>query len=196
MFGLYFSLGTEHILDIQGYDHILFIIGLTILYSFRELKRVLILVTAFTLGHSASLALAALGYIAFSSEWIEFLIPITIIISAGFGFFYKDTQKGKTLHLLKYISAAIFGLIHGLGFSGYLLSLLGGEMSITVPLLAFNLGLELGQIIVVAAVLIVSSLIYRYTKIPKRDWVLIISGMVAGIALEMVFERGTFLLEF
>ncbi len=194
MFGLYFSLGTEHILDIQGYDHILFIIGITVLYNFSELKRVLILVTAFTLGHSISLALAALRYIAVSPQWVEFLIPVTIIISAGFGFFYKDTQNGKTIHLFKYISAAIFGLIHGLGFSSYLVSLLGAEMSITVPLLAFNLGLELGQIIVVAITLVVSDLVGRYTPIVRRDWVLIISCIILGVALQIAVERGAFLL--
>jgi hypothetical protein len=193
MFSLYFTLGFEHILDINGYDHILFILALTIIYSFKELKQVIILVTAFTLGHSLSLALASLGYIRFSSDWIELLIPITIIISAGFGFFYKGNQNGKTLHLLKYISAIVFGLIHGLGFSNYLVSLLGREMAITMPLLAFNIGLETGQILIVLAILLISSTVYRYTKIPKRDWVLSVSGIVIGMSLEMVLNRVSFL---
>jgi hypothetical protein len=195
MFNLYFTLGFEHILDINGYDHILFILALTIVYSFKELRQVIILVTAFTLGHSVSLALASLGYISFSSDWIELLIPVSIIISAGFGFFYKGNQNWKTLHLLKYISAAVFGLIHGLGFSNYLASLLGREMSVAMPLLAFNIGLEAGQIILVLLILLLSSTIYRYTKIPKRDWVLGVSGIVIGMSLEIALNRVGFLFQ-
>ena len=189
MFYLYFELGFEHITDINGYDHILFLIALTILYNFKELKRIVVLVTAFTLGHSLSLVMAVLDYISFSSEIIEFLIPVTIIISAVFGFFYKDNENVSKLHLLKYISASVFGLIHGLGFSNYLSNLLGSEMNIAMPLFAFNIGLEAGQILIVLFVLSVSSLIIRYTKIPKQSWVLITSGIIVGIAFEIALNR-------
>ncbi len=189
MFGLFFSLGTHHILDLNGYDHILFIICVTVLYRFKDLKQVIILVTAFTLGHSISLAFASLGYIFIPSNWVEFLIPVTIIISAGFGFFHKDIQKDKNARIFKYISIAVFGLIHGLGFSSYLASLLGAGSSIALPLLAFNLGLELGQILVVLISLFINEIVQRYTRLPRRDWILITSGIVCGVSLEIAINR-------
>ena len=193
MFSLYFLLGFEHITDINGYDHILFLIALTVLYNIKKFKRVVILITAFTLGHSLSLAMAVLNYISFSSNIVEFLIPVTIIISALFGFFYKGKENVSKIHLFKYVSAVVFGFIHGLGFSNYLSNLLGSETSIGIPLLAFNIGLEVGQVLIVLLILFISTLFVKYTKIPKQSWVLIISGIVAGIAFEIALSRAQIL---
>lgn len=189
MFKMYFMLGLEHIADLKGYDHILFLIALTAVYLWRDRKSVLILVTAFTIGHSVTLALATLNLVRVSSAWVEFLIPVTIFISAFYNFFRKDTEKSKRMQLFKYFSALFFGLIHGLGFSNYLRAILGSEESLFMPLLAFNIGLEIGQIFIVAIIMSFAGLLVNVLRIPRRDWILVISGAAAGISLIMAIER-------
>lgn len=188
-FELYFGLGKDHILDANGYDHILFVIALCILYSISEWKRVLILVTAFTLGHSVTLALATLEIISIKAELIEFLIPITIFITAVSNIFKStDSSSSRSLQL-NYAYAAFFGLIHGMGFSNYLKSILGRDESIFTQLLAFNLGLELGQIIIVALFLVIGFILVDLFAVNRRDWKLVISSAVAGIALILVKDK-------
>lgn len=186
-FGTYFQLGYEHILDVQGYDHILFIIALCAIYQIQEWKKVLILVTAFTIGHSITLALSTLEIVNFRSELIEFLIPVTIFITA-FTNLLKKSGKTPARLSSNYFFALFFGLIHGLGFSNYLKSLLGREESIFTPLLAFNLGLELGQILIVLFFIITSFVFVGLFNVAKRDWLLIISSAVAGIAITLMIE--------
>jgi hypothetical protein len=195
-FELYFGLGKDHILDYKnGYDHILFIIALCALYQLRDWKNVLILVTAFTLGHSLTLALSALDIIRVKVELIEFLIPVTILLTAGSNIFKKeDVFTGRAVQLnysvqLNYFYAAFFGLIHGLGFSNYLKSILGRDHSIITQLLAFNLGLELGQIIIVAVFLVTSFILVDLFGMNRRDWKLVISSAVAGIAIILIKEK-------
>ena len=188
-FQLYFDLGKEHILDTNGYDHILFVIALCIVYSLREWKKVLILVTAFTLGHSITLALSTLEIITIKAELIEFLIPVTIFITAASNIARKaDTPTDGSMQL-NYAYAAFFGLIHGMGFSNYLKSILGRDETIVTQLLAFNLGLELGQIIIVAIFLIAGFILVDVFGVNRRDWKLVISSAVAGIALILIKEK-------
>lgn len=189
-FQLYFGLGKDHILDYQnGYDHILFVIVLCALYQLRDWKRVLILVTAFTLGHSVTLALATLDIIRVNVELIEFLIPVTILITAGSNIFKKeDTFTGRAIQI-NYFYAVFFGLIHGMGFSNYLKSILGRDHSIITQLLAFNLGLEFGQIIVVAIFLAASFILVDLFGVNRRDWKLVISSAVAGIAVILIKDK-------
>jgi ABC-type antimicrobial peptide transport system permease subunit len=187
MFRLYLELGVNHIADLQGYDHILFVAMLCVVYTFKEWKQVLILVTAFTVGHSLTLALATLQLVHVSKVWVEFLIPVTIFITAT-----GDIATGKPGAVsarIKYALALFFGLIHGLGFSNYLRSLLGKHDSITVPLLAFNIGVELGQILIVLCVLTLTALMIYFFKVKQRDWTLILAGAGAGIALTLMLER-------
>jgi hypothetical protein len=186
-FSLYFNLGLTHILDIQGYDHILFVVALCALYMLRDWRRVLILVTAFTIGHSITLALATLDLIQVNSALIEFLIPVTIFITAMSNIF-KGQQSSPDRVQLNYGYALFFGLIHGMGFSNYLRSLLGREENITVPLLGFNLGLELGQIVIVITVLVAASIFINILNVARRDWKLVISSAVAGIALTLMMD--------
>ncbi|TBH70964.1 HupE/UreJ family protein [Aquirufa nivalisilvae] len=189
-FNTYLTLGLQHILNIQALDHLLFILSLTCIYRFSDSKNLFFLITAFTLGHSLTLALATLGWIQVSMHWIEFLIPCTILISAIGNFTFKDSGlKKQENSILKYILVGIFGLIHGLGFSNYLQSLLGKESSIVGPLFAFNVGLEIGQIVVVISILIISSLLIRLIKIKMTSWVLVISGIVIGLVIPMIVER-------
>ena len=188
-FALYFGLGKDHILDANGYDHILFVIALCTLYSIREWKQVLILVTAFTLGHSITLALSTLEIIAVEAELIEFLIPVTILITAVSNILKKgDGYAGRNAQL-NYAYAVFFGLIHGMGFSNYLKSILGRDESIITQLLAFNHGLELGQIIIVAFFLVLAFILTDLFGVNRRDWKLVISSAVAGIALILIKDK-------
>lgn len=189
-FELYFGLGRDHILDWKnGYDHILFVIALCALYQLRDWKQVLILVTAFTLGHSLTLALSTLNIISVKIDLIEFLIPVTILITAVSNLFKNEDNLSSRAMQVNYVYAAIFGLIHGLGFSNYLKSILGRDKSIVSQLLAFNLGLEFGQIIIVAIFLIVCFILVNVFGMNRRDWKLVISSAVAGIALILMKEK-------
>lgn len=176
-------------MDFKGYDHILFIITLCSVYSINEWKRVLILVTAFTIGHSTTLVLATLHILHIDTGLIEFLIPLTIFITALFNTIYRQEKVGITLHRLKYLAALFFGLIHGLGFSNYLQGLLGKESGIVKPLFAFNVGIELGQLIIVSLVLGITWLVVNRLKAPRREWNLVLSGAALGISLILMIDR-------
>ena len=189
LFNLYLQLGFEHIADFAGYDHILFIVTLSGIYLFKQWRQVLFLVTAFTIGHSITLALATLNLISISTKLIEFLIPVTILVTAFANIFEKNSIYEKKAYYFRYIMALFFGLIHGLGFSNYLRSLLGLEAGIVKPLLAFNIGLELGQIAIVFVILSLAFLFVNKLKVLQREWNLVISGAGLGVALIMSFER-------
>nr|WP_068890126.1 HupE/UreJ family protein [Pedobacter panaciterrae] len=186
-FNLYFDLGWNHILDWKGYDHILFLLALCGVYTLGDWKRVLILVTAFTVGHSITLALSVLNVVHVNTALIEFLIPVTIMVTALANIFNKK-PKPKTIRL-KYTLALLFGLIHGMGFSNYLKSLLGKTTNIVVELLAFNLGLEFGQILIVFGVLILSFILIMIVKIKRWDWNFFLSSAIFGISFVMAVER-------
>ncbi|GMQ25671.1 HupE/UreJ family protein [Algoriphagus sp. oki45] len=185
-FELYFKLGLQHILDINGFDHILFVLALCAVYVARDWKKILILVTAFTIGHSLTLALATFNVVKVRSDVIEFLIPVTIAITALVTLFKPKPSTGKGISL-NYLFAGFFGLIHGLGFSNYLKELLGKEASIWQPLLAFNIGLEVGQIVIVASFLLLTSLLHL-AGVNRKDWTLIVSAFVLGIACMLMLE--------
>lgn len=186
-FSIYFDLGLHHILDWNGYDHILFVMALCGIYTWREWKKVLVLVTAFTIGHSITLALSVLNIVHFNTAIIEFLIPVTILITALTNII---TKKGKQKSLnLKYLFALTFGFIHGMGFSNYLKSLLGKSTSIMAELFAFNIGLELGQVIIVAATLLLAFILVSIVKIKLWDWTFFLSSAIFGISFIMAAER-------
>lgn len=187
-FWLYFRLGREHIADLSGYDHILFVVALCLRYTFADWKKLLVLVTAFTIGHSITLALSALNYVSISSTWIEFLIPVTIVITALSNVWQKEKTRESKFPLI-YFLALFFGLIHGLGFSNYLKGLLGKDENIVTQLLAFNIGLEAGQLLIVAAVLIITFVCLQVFKLNRREYIVLLSGAVFGLALVIALER-------
>lgn len=189
VFSMYFQLGLEHILDFKAYDHILFIITLCAVYLFTDWKQVIILVTAFTIGHTTTLALSSLNILSINSRLVEFLIPLTIFLTAIANILFKQKDFSPILYRLKYMTALVFGLIHGMGFSNYLKSLLGMQANIVEPLFAFNLGLEIGQLVIVLGILTLASLIINYLKSSKREWSLILSGAGLGVSLILMFER-------
>jgi hypothetical protein len=184
LFELYLKLGFKHIIDINGYDHITFILALCAAYSYSQFKKILIMVTAFTLGHSITLALATLRIVTISSNIIEFLIPVTILITAISNLFNSNV-KGRLI----YFVTLFFGLIHGLGFSNYLKQLLGKESNIVAPLLAFNIGLEIGQLLIVAVNFILLFIAVAAFKMNHKNWKTFISGAAFGIAVILIIEN-------
>lgn len=186
MFKTYLQLGFDHILDITAYDHILFVVVLCAVYSIKEWKKILILVTAFTIGHSITLALSALKIVVFPADIIEFLIPLTIFVTAIF----NVTQRHDSDRIVKlnYLLALFFGWIHGLGFSNFFKALVGPNDSIIGPLFAFNVGVELGQLIIVFLTMGLGFLIVNRAKAPQREWNLFISGAAAGVALILMMN--------
>ena len=187
-FSIFFPMGIEHITDLNGLDHILFITALCMRYLISDWKKLLILVTAFTIGHSITLALSTLNIISLPQRWTEFFIALTIVITAFNNWFVKDFTF-KTRYPAIYFFALFFGLIHGLGFSTLLKSMLGQDQNIVVQLLAFNLGLEVGQLIIVACILIITYLLIKVLNINRRSFLLFASGGIAALAIEMAVKR-------
>jgi len=187
-FWLYFQIGREHIADWHGYDHILFVTALCLRYLLKDWKKVLVLVTAFTIGHSITLALSVFNVINIPTAWTEFMIPVTIVITALSNVIQPEIEPKRKFPLV-YFYALFFGLIHGLGFSSYLKSILGRDQNVVAQLLAFNIGLEAGQLIIVAASIIISWLFVSLIKVPRRVYVIFASGAIFGIALLMAIQR-------
>ena len=186
-FGLYFKTGWQHIISWDALDHILFIVALTAIYLATNWKQVLVLVTAFTIGHSLTLALSVYDVIRLNGKWVEFLIPCTIITTALFNFFVKDYQP-KSLRL-NYFLALFFGLIHGMGFANTIRFMLAKGQNIAIPLISFNIGLEVGQIIIVALLLFVSYLVVNRAGLRRKWWVWSLSAIAVLIALNMAKNR-------
>lgn len=185
-FATYFQLGIQHIADIRAYDHILFVIALCVIYRLEDWRKLLILITAFTLGHSLTLGLSALDILVFPSNVIEFLIPVTILITALLNLFAN--KKSNQMSLVNYLLPLFFGFIHGSGFSNYFKSLIGQEESVVKPLFAFNLGIEVGQLIIVSIFILITYLVVRWIKIPHSMWSKIISIIIAVLALYLMWE--------
>ncbi len=189
-FGFYLREGVYHITDWKGYDHIMFVMALCLPYLLKDWRRVLILITAFTLGHTITLALSVFNKIIVPSHWIEFLIPVTILITAMENLMSNTTDRTHTNW--RYISALAFGLIHGMGFSNYLRSLLGKSENIVSELLAFNIGLEAGQVLIIITALLISFLFVQVLKTNRREWTVFMSGGIFALALIMAIERTPF----
>lgn len=186
-FTFYFQLGVEHILTPDALDHILFVTALCLRYLWQDWKKVVILVTAFTIGHSLTLALSALNYIHFSTDWIEFFIPLTIAATCINNIVQQNKQQTKRLPLI-YFFALFFGLIHGLAFAGTFVSLEGKE-GLIGHLLAFNLGIEVAQLVVVVVILLLSYLIVQVLKLPKLLWLRGASVVILAFSLFWAYQR-------
>lgn len=194
-FFTYFKLGFEHITDLGGYDHMLFIVALCAVYNLNQWRNILWVVTFFTIGHSITLALSVMKIVNVDSALIEFLIPCTIFFTSFSNFFNKtnNTFSKKNQHqYLRYFFTVFFGLIHGLGFSNYLKSLLGQSSNIVNELFAFNIGLEIGQIIIVVFFMIITFIFTDILNIKKRELNLIVSALVAGLTLRLITDKWIF----
>src|SRR6202161_2669047 len=170
-FKLYFGLGTDHILTWEAMDHILFVAALCLRYQIRDWRKVVVLVTAFTIGHSLTLALSALHLVHINTRLIELLIPLTILATACNNLFQRAGQVEHPSRLpLIYFFALFFGLIHGLAYANTFLSLEGKE-GLVSHLLAFNLGIEAAQLLVVAIILAISFIFVQLMKIRRVWWI-------------------------
>ena len=188
---MYITLGFQHISNLAGYDHILFLLALCAVYSINQWRRLFVLVTAFTVGHSITLALSSFGWVVIPSHIVEFLIPVTILITAvrNVAVPASDQLTGAQGNMTgHYLVALCFGFIHGMGFSNYFRALMMDSLSITIPLLGFNLGIEIGQLLVVSIIVIVASLVVKLAQVKQRDWNLFISGAAAGISIVLMNE--------
>ena len=164
-FWIYFNIGLKHVLNISAYDHVLFLIALTIPYAFKDWQRLLLLISLFTIGHTLALVLSVYEIVYIKSNLIEFIIPITILIVAVFNLFTAGkNNKNESISLIAFVTL-FFGIIHGLGFSNYFKTILPGKSSAKLlPLTEFALGIETGQIIVVFVVLIISYIIQTFFR--------------------------------
>jgi len=186
-FLFYFKIGWEHIISLDALDHQLFIAALAAIYVLKDWKQVLVLVTAFTIGHSLTLALSVMDIIRFPEKWVEFLIPCTIVVTALSNLFQKNFSP-KSVRI-NYFLALIFGLVHGMGFANTIRFMLAKDQKIFIPLLGFNIGLEIGQIVVVLIILIFAAIILNVFKVNRREWVIFLSSGVFAIALKILLER-------
>ncbi|PUB33678.1 HupE/UreJ protein [Elizabethkingia sp. YR214] len=186
-FMFYLRMGWDHIVSKDALDHQLFILVLIAVYTLQDFKKVLILVTAFTIGHSLTLALSVFDILRVPSAWVEFLIPCTITITALINIFGKNNVQKQMK--LNYSLALFFGLIHGMGFANSIRITLAREQSIATGLLGFNIGLELGQIVVVLVVLIILFLLTTIFKLDRKNWIMFVSSGVFALSLQMALER-------
>ena len=188
-FWIYFQIGLKHVLDINGYDHVLFLIALAVPFSFADWKRVVLLVTLFTIGHTMALMLSVFEIVTIKVNVVELLIPITILITALFNLFTAGKSNKKESINLVFFITLFFGIIHGLGFSNYFKSILGGSASSKIlPLSEFALGIEAAQIVVVFVVLVLSYVFQTIFRFSKRDWTLVMSAFVIGVVIPMIIE--------
>jgi len=185
-FSFYFTEGWTHIISTDALDHQLFILALAVVYTFKDWKKVLILVTAFTIGHSLTLALSVLDIIRVSSSWVEFLIPVTIGLTALWNIVNGKPVKNVNSN---YFLALFFGLIHGLGFANSIRMMLASDQSLGWGLFGFNVGLEAGQVVVVFIILLIGKLLLDLIKIPQRVYIFVVSLGVFIFAAKMAIER-------
>ncbi len=189
-FWVYFQIGLHHVLDIQAYDHVLFMMALVLPFTFKDWKRLLFSVTLFTAGHTTALLLSVYEILFIKASIVELLIPITILSTAVFNLFtIGKTNRKENLNLI-FLITLFFGIIHGLGFSNYFKTLLGGSSnSKLIPLLEFALGIEGAQITVVLAMLIVAYSVQSLFKFSRRDWILVGSAFIIGVVVPMILEN-------
>ena len=188
-FLMYFNIGLKHVLDINAYDHVLFLMALVIPYTFKDWKNVLVLVSLFTIGHTIALLLSVYEVVQIKVSLVEFLIPITILITAIYHLFTAGkTSKNNNITFIAFVTL-FFGIIHGLGFSNYFKVILPGNASDKlIPLLEFALGIEAAQLIVVFVVLLISYIVQLFFRFSKRDWALVTSAFIIGVVLPMLME--------
>ena len=189
-FLLYFNIGLKHVLDSAAYDHVMFLMALVVPYAFKDWKKVLILVTLFTLGHTLALLLSVFEVLQIKAQFVEFLIPITILITAVYHLITAGKPIKKERISFEAVVTVFFGIIHGLGFSNDFKTILPGNATDKLlPLMEFALGIEGAQLIVVLVVLVASYIAQSFFKFSKRDWALVLSAFIIGVVLPMLIEN-------
>ena len=188
-FMLYLNVGLKHVLDINAYDHVLFLTALVVPYHFKDWKKIITLVSVFTLGHTLALVLAVFELVKINVTLVEFLIPITILCTAVYNLFQSGKGKNTASISATVFITLFFGIIHGLGFSNYFNSILAGTPSDKIiPMLQFAVGIEIAQLAVVVTVLLASFIIQYFIRNSKRNWILITSSIIIGVVIPMLIE--------
>ncbi len=180
--------GIKHITDLQGYDHMLFILALCAPYSIKQWKPIVLLATAFTVGHSISLALSVTGVVRFSSYWVELLIPATIIVTALTNISYLKHSADR-VYWHRYVVTTAFGLIHGMGFSSFFRMIYDETGSLFKSLLMFNLGVEVGQLAIIALLLVLSVIVIRLFKVNNKAYTGVLSLIALGLGIWLFVEK-------
>ncbi|MDP5081864.1 MAG: HupE/UreJ family protein [Winogradskyella sp.] len=180
--------GINHVLDINGYDHVLFLLVLAVPYMFKDWKRMLMLVSVFTLGHTLSLVLSAYNVVSVNGNLIEFLIPITILVTAIYNLFTAGKKGVSTKIGLLFFTTLFFGLVHGLGFAREFKMFAGQSENKLELLIEFALGIEIAQAIIVFIVLFLGFLCQTIFRFSRRDWVMVLSAVVIGFVIPMIIE--------
>ncbi|WP_298221390.1 HupE/UreJ family protein [Flavobacterium sp.] len=189
-FWIYVEIGLKHVLNIKSYDHVLFLMALTVPHTFKDWKKILLLVTVFTIGHTLALLLSVFQIVMIKPQLVEFLIPVTILSTAVFNFFSMGKTSKKEIVNSVVLITLFFGVIHGLGFSNYFKSILPGNPSDKVmPLLEFALGIEGAQMIVVIVMLLFSYCVQTFFRFSKRDFTIVASAFIIGVAVPMILQN-------
>ena len=186
------DLGFHHIVDPKAFDHLLFIVTLCAAYRWDEWRKMLILITAFTIGHSLTLVLSGLNWLRVPSDWVELLIPVTIVLTSLYNVASRRTAEAGTFTRsvsLNYAMALFFGLIHGMGFANFFRALMGEDGGIVWPLFSFNVGIEIGQIAIVTVFFSLYYGLAQWLKMPHRDWNFYVSGLGGGGALVLIMQQ-------
>lgn len=189
-FWIYLEIGFRHVLNCMSYDHILFLIALTAAHSFQEWKKLLLLVSVFTIGHTLALFLSVFDLLRIDENLVELLIPLTILSTAVFNFLaIRKSVKRKSIPIATLITL-FFGLIHGLGFSNYFKTILPGHSSDKLwPLLEFSLGIEAAQLVVVLSILVFSYLTQTLLKVSAKDFIMVVSAFIIGVVTPMILNN-------
>ena len=186
-FQFYLKLGFNHIANFNGYDHILFLVVLCAVYQLKQWKKIIILVTAFTIGHSITLFLVSFDIFSIPSRYVKLLIPITIMITSLHNIRSIEVIRNSNMSK-NYFLALFFGLIHGMDFSNYFKALIMSPEEIIIPLLAFNIGLEIGQFLIVFVIVLISYVFLSVLKVKYYSWNLFVSGAAFGVSLISILE--------
>ena len=187
----FFELGLYHILNFDGYDHILFVMIISIPFIFKDWKHLLIFISLFTLGHSISLLLGVYDIVNLNVNVTEWLIPVTIFFTALYNVFTAGKSNYRHSYLL-YAVILFFGLVHGLGFSNAFKLLVSTKESTFMSIIEFAVGVEIGQLIIVICVLIFNFILQNIFRFSRRDWVLVISSIILGFIMPLIFKSPLF----
>ena len=187
----FLELGLYHILNFDGYDHILFVIIVSVPFIFKDWKRLLILISVFTLGHTLSLILGVYDIVNLNVNVTEWLIPITIFFMAVYNILTAGKSKQRRPYLM-YGIVLFFGLVHGLGFANAFESLVDNKENTILSILEFSIGIEIGQFIIVLVSLTLSFIFQSIFRFSNRDWVMVVSSIILGFILPLIFMSPIF----
>jgi len=188
-FFLYYKLGIRYILDIYNVEYILFLISLLVVFTIKDWKRVIILLVFFIVGYTLTMSLGSFNVVKYNHDLIQFLLPLTIFFTSFTNIFKKKDNFRYHGNMRKnYILALIFGAIHGFSYTSYLIGINGDSLKIWNQFVSFNLGIGSGQIVVFISFLIIAYIFQSIFGINRRDWIMVISSGIAGVALTLMFD--------